>query len=102
LIEIDHIDPFAVGGVTDTQNLRLRCRAHNQEHARKYFGKGYIRAVIARARRERQAGGQRQTGSGTAGDQNRAHAGAFGGFDAQQAVFEDQALVGENGHALGG
>jgi hypothetical protein len=84
-IEIDHIDPFAVGGVTDTQNLRLRCRAHNQQHARKYFGKGYIQAVIARARRDgRGAGkssgsGARQTGSGPAGDQNRAHAGAFGG-----------------------
>ena len=52
-IEIDHVDPFAVGGASNAENLRLRCRAHNQQHARRYFGKSYIRAVIARARRER-------------------------------------------------
>jgi hypothetical protein len=75
-IEIDHINPFAVGGASNAENLRLRCRAHNQQHARTCFGKGYIQATIARARRDR------QTGSGTAGDQNRAHAGAFGGQNA--------------------
>jgi 5-methylcytosine-specific restriction endonuclease McrA len=85
LIEIDHIDPFAVGGVTDTHNLRLRCRAHNQQHARKYFGKGYIQAAIARARRDgrgackSRASLARQTESSPAGHQNSAHAGAFGG-----------------------
>jgi hypothetical protein len=72
-IEIDHIDPFAVGGVTAAQNLRLRCRAHNQQHARKYFGKRYIQAAIARGRRDR------QTESRPARDQNCPHAGAFGG-----------------------
>jgi hypothetical protein len=95
-IEIDHINPYAVGGASNAENLRLRCQAHNQQHARKCFGKGYIQAVIARTR------GDRQTSSGLAGDQNGAHAGAFGGQDAELAVFEDQALFGQNAHALGG
>jgi 5-methylcytosine-specific restriction endonuclease McrA len=33
-LELDHIDPFALGGESTVENLRLRCRAHNQRHAR--------------------------------------------------------------------
>jgi hypothetical protein len=53
--------------------------------ARKYFGKGYIQAVIVRARRDGRgagkssASGARQPESSPARDQNSAHAGAFGG-----------------------
>ena len=28
-LELDHIDPYAVGGQCTVENLRLRCRAHN-------------------------------------------------------------------------
>jgi 5-methylcytosine-specific restriction endonuclease McrA len=37
-IEFDHIKPFALGGAHEVENLRLRCRAHNQLVAREQFG----------------------------------------------------------------
>src|SRR6185369_1981887 len=43
-LELDHIDPYAVGGQCTIENLRLRCRAHNQRHARQYFGKSRVEA----------------------------------------------------------
>ena len=49
-LEIDHVQPYADNGPPTAANLRLLCRAHNQEHARRYFGKSYIRAAIVRAR----------------------------------------------------
>ena len=33
-LEIDHIVPFAKGGLTKASNLRLLCRSHNQQHAK--------------------------------------------------------------------
>jgi HNH endonuclease len=53
-LELDHMTPFAVGGASTLANLRLLCRAHNQQHARDHFGRAYIDAVIATvsARRE--------------------------------------------------
>ena len=46
-LEIDHVRPFADNGPPTAANLRLLCRANNQEHARRYFGKAYVRAAIA-------------------------------------------------------
>jgi hypothetical protein len=43
--------PWALGGETSVENLRLRCRAHNQQHAADYFGQAHVEA--ARAARER-------------------------------------------------
>jgi len=37
-LEFHHIVPFAAGGKTSTENLELRCRAHNAYEAEKYFG----------------------------------------------------------------
>lgn len=37
-LEYDHIRPYAMGGATDADNLRLLCRAHNQLRAREDFG----------------------------------------------------------------
>ena len=37
-IEFDHIDPHGLGGDPTVQNLRLRCRAHNQLYARQVYG----------------------------------------------------------------
>lgn len=34
-LEIDHVRPFSMGGSHELQNLRLRCKTHNQLHARK-------------------------------------------------------------------
>jgi hypothetical protein len=37
-LEIDHVHPVALGGGNDPENLRLRCRAHNQRSAVRIFG----------------------------------------------------------------
>jgi hypothetical protein len=38
-LEFHHVRPFAEGGQSDTSNIELRCRAHNQHEADLYFGK---------------------------------------------------------------
>jgi hypothetical protein len=37
-LELDHVIPYALGGATSYENLRLRCRAHNAREAVKVFG----------------------------------------------------------------
>jgi 5-methylcytosine-specific restriction endonuclease McrA len=37
-VEVDHIQPFGVGGTHDPLNLRLLCGAHNRRAAEKAFG----------------------------------------------------------------
>ena len=60
-LELDHVHPWAESGESTIENLRLRCRAHNQRYARQYFGKFRVEAVVQRARRRRAAaeGGNR-------------------------------------------
>ncbi len=41
-IEFDHVHPFALGGGTTTDNLRLRCRAHNPYAAEQQFGPEFM------------------------------------------------------------
>jgi len=45
-LQIDHIEPFAFGGLTEPENLRAVCKAHNMLLARKIFGDDHIRRVI--------------------------------------------------------
>jgi 5-methylcytosine-specific restriction endonuclease McrA len=45
-LEFDHIVPFALGGTNTTENLRLRCRAHNQLAAIKIFGQKKMQAFV--------------------------------------------------------
>lgn len=42
MLEYDHIIAYAHGGLTTVDNLRLRCRAHNQLHAEDVFGRERI------------------------------------------------------------
>ena len=42
-LEFDHIVPVARGGESTEDNLRLRCRAHNQLEAERTFGAGFMR-----------------------------------------------------------
>ena len=37
-LEFDHINPFALGGESCAENLRLRCQVHNQLEAVNIFG----------------------------------------------------------------
>ncbi|HEX6765167.1 MAG TPA: HNH endonuclease signature motif containing protein [Polyangiaceae bacterium] len=41
-LELDHIEPKAVGGSDDANNLRVRCRAHNQLWAEQAFGREHV------------------------------------------------------------
>lgn len=42
-VEEDHIIPKAMGGEYSVENLRLRCRAHNQRHAIDCYGVSKMR-----------------------------------------------------------
>jgi hypothetical protein len=42
-LEFDHADPVARGGETTADNMRLRCRAHNQYAAERVFGEAFMR-----------------------------------------------------------
>jgi hypothetical protein len=50
LPELDHVEPWATLGDAGVDNIRLRCRAHNQLHARECFGARHIEAKIAARR----------------------------------------------------
>jgi 5-methylcytosine-specific restriction endonuclease McrA len=39
-LQVDHIVPLALGGTTESDNLRILCQAHNQWAALKSFGAG--------------------------------------------------------------
>ncbi|MEO5988183.1 MAG: hypothetical protein ABIU54_12235, partial [Candidatus Eisenbacteria bacterium] len=41
-LEFDHVKAVARGGETTVQNLRLRCRAHNQYEAERMYGVGFM------------------------------------------------------------
>jgi hypothetical protein len=41
-LEFDHVVPVARGGSSTGDNLRLRCRAHNQLEAERVFGKEFM------------------------------------------------------------
>jgi 5-methylcytosine-specific restriction endonuclease McrA len=42
-LEHDHVHPVARGGQATVENIRLRCRAHNQYEAERMYGKGFMR-----------------------------------------------------------
>jgi 5-methylcytosine-specific restriction endonuclease McrA len=47
-LEYHHLIPFAAGGETSADNLALRCRAHNQFEAEKFFGPLFARETRGR------------------------------------------------------
>jgi hypothetical protein len=50
-LELDHVHPVARGGQTTAENLRLRCRAHNQYAADCTYGAGFMREKREASRR---------------------------------------------------
>jgi hypothetical protein len=42
-IEYDHAVPVARGGIATVENIRLRCRAHNQYEAERTFGSEFMK-----------------------------------------------------------
>ncbi len=45
-LELDHIEPRALGGNGATSNLRVRCRAHNRLYAEQVFGKAHVEQQV--------------------------------------------------------
>jgi hypothetical protein len=46
-LEFHHVVPYAAGGQTTTENVELRCRAHNAYEAEQYFGPLLMREARA-------------------------------------------------------
>jgi 5-methylcytosine-specific restriction endonuclease McrA len=57
-LQFDHVDPVARGGQATVDNLRLRCRGHNQLEAERVFGTGFMKAKRETARRGATRGAQ--------------------------------------------
>jgi 5-methylcytosine-specific restriction endonuclease McrA len=51
-LELDHIEPRALGGLDDASNLRVACRAHNRLHAEGVFGRECVERGIHFRRRK--------------------------------------------------
>ncbi len=56
-LELDHIQPVALGGPSTVANLRLRCRPHNSLHAEETFGREHM-ARFRRAERPKPRTGE--------------------------------------------
>jgi hypothetical protein len=61
-LEFDHVEPFARGGRATVDNIRLRCRAHNQYAAECIFGREFMREKRQEATVARAAAGDRDVG----------------------------------------
>jgi len=59
-LELDHVQPAALGGPSTVENLRLRCRVHNTLHAEETFGREHMARF--RRRREPRTGGSALAG----------------------------------------
>jgi hypothetical protein len=55
-LEYDHAEPIARGGKSTVENVRLRCRAHNQYEAERAFGAEFMSDKRAEARSRARAG----------------------------------------------
>jgi len=54
-LEHDHIIPRGLGGADDPENIRIRCRSHNQLAAQQAYGKTTIARIVTRRRAARVA-----------------------------------------------
>ncbi len=49
-LQVDHVQPFALGGTNESDNLRVLCGAHNRRRAEETFGARRRRAAKSRVR----------------------------------------------------
>jgi hypothetical protein len=54
-LELDHVEPRALGGTNTAENLRVRCRAHDRLAAEDAFGKTHVAEQIDFRRRKSRA-----------------------------------------------
>lgn len=53
LLQLDHVDLYARGGLHSPANLRVRCAAHNRLHAEMILGKAFVEERIAARQRQK-------------------------------------------------
>jgi 5-methylcytosine-specific restriction endonuclease McrA len=82
-LEYDHIVPFAQGGTSTADNLRLRCRTHNQYEAEQSYGAAFIKNKREQARAARRAA-PGAGGAAAAGPDGAPAAAGSGGAPAAQ------------------
>ncbi len=58
-LEYDHVEPVARGGRATVENIRLRCRSHNQYGAELAFGTDFMEGKRQAAQREAKATAER-------------------------------------------
>ncbi|MFI5372446.1 MAG: HNH endonuclease [Candidatus Eisenbacteria bacterium] len=75
-LEFDHVDPLARGGDTTADNMRLRCRAHNQYAAERVFGRAFMRGKRENARARAAERRARRVAPGSASPARAAEAGS--------------------------
>lgn len=61
LLELDHVQPVACGGVATVEGMRLRCSAHNQYEAEQVFGANFMSRKRDEARNRARARGRAPT-----------------------------------------
>jgi len=66
-LEYDHIEPVARGGTATVDNIRLRCRAHNQLEAERVLGGDFMASKREEARLAAAESSRRRTSSTCAG-----------------------------------
>jgi 5-methylcytosine-specific restriction endonuclease McrA len=81
-LEYDHVEPVARGGRATVENLRLRCRSHNQLEAERTFGAGFMERKREQASHAAEAGAAHPADADGAGGEQEARA---------MAVAEEQA-----------
>jgi hypothetical protein len=102
LLEFDHMDEVARGGVATVSGVRLRCRAHNQYEAERTFGAGFMENRRRVAAEARAASAKREAAQSSAAAEAHAEvrAKAETAVRAQAAAAEVQAMAEARAKAL--
>ena len=103
-LELDHIQPRALGGGDEATNLRARCRPHNLHAAEEIFGKEHVAARIHCRQRQWMSGeGKRRAEDGASVTSETLEQAKRGlvkmGFAASDVKKTLVALVGKHGDA---
>ncbi len=88
-LEFDHIEPVAKGGASTAENLRLRCRTHNQHAAEQAFGAAFIEGRRAEARERSRAKRRAASAADAERARREAHARELAANEAARARAEE-------------
>lgn len=95
-LDIDHVLPYARGGPSRSENLRVLCHQHNHRHAERCYGRAFMENKIAHAQeRVRERPGvyyaKRRQRRRQFNDAPPAHKGWIETFDVRDPIAENKA-----------